>query len=82
MPTGIILAYSVPDGAQVLIDGSVTPSMFGFARTPAIISEVAAGTRNVTFRLPGYTEVTIPTSVPQGGSSTVTAILIPTKRPT
>ena len=79
MPTGIILVYSIPDGAQVLIDGSIAPSMFGFARTPALIREVAAGTRNVTFRLPGYAEVTIPTEVPQGGSSTVTAILVPIK---
>jgi hypothetical protein len=79
MPTGIILAYSIPDGAQVLIDGTIAPSMFGFARTPALIREVAAGTRNVTFRLPGYAEITIPTEVPQGGSSTVTAIMIPTK---
>jgi hypothetical protein len=79
MPTGIILAYSIPDGAQVLIDGSIAPSMFGFARTPAIIREVAAGIRNVTFRLPGYDEVTISTEVPQGGSSTATAILVPTK---
>ena len=79
MPTGIILAYSIPDGAQVLIDGSMAPSMFGFARTPALIREVAAGTRNITFRLPGYSEVTIPTEVPQGGSSTVTGILVPIK---
>ncbi len=65
MPTGIILAYSIPNGAQVSIDGSIAPTMFGFARTPAIINEVAADTCNVTFRLPGYAEVTIPTEVPQ-----------------
>ena len=79
MPTGMILAYSVPNGAQVLIDGSVASSMFGFARTPAIIHEVAAGTRYVTFRLPGYQEIIIPVEIPQGGASTVTAILIPIK---
>lgn len=79
MPTGMILAYSVPDGAQVFIDGSVASSIFGIARTPAIIREVSAGTRNVTFRLPGYKEITVSTEVPQGGASTVTAILIPTK---
>jgi hypothetical protein len=75
MPTGGILAYSIPDGAQVLIDGSVEPTMFGFARTPAMIKEIAAGIRRVTFRLPGYTEITMSTEVPQGGYSTVTAIL-------
>lgn len=79
MPTGGILAYSIPDGAQVLIDGSIAPSMFGFARTPTVINEVAAGIRNVTFRLPGYAEITISTVVPQGGYSTVTAILQPEK---
>lgn len=75
MPTGTILAYSIPDGAQVLIDGSIAPTMFGFARTPAIIHEVAAGKHNVTFKMPGYIDETLSTDVPQGGYTTVTAIL-------
>jgi len=79
MPTGTILAYSIPDGAQVLIDGSVAPTRFGFARTPATIDHVSAGTRNVTFKLPGYVDMTISTEVPQGGYKTVTAILHPVK---
>jgi len=77
MPTGTILAYSIPDGAQVLIDGSVAPTMFGFARTPAMIHEISAGVHNITFRLPGYSEETLSASVPQGGYTTVTAILRP-----
>lgn len=80
MPTGTILAYSIPDGAQVLVDGSIAPTRFGFARTPAIIDQVSAGTHNVTFRLPGYVDVTMSTDVPQGGFTTVTAILQPTTK--
>jgi hypothetical protein len=75
MPTGSILAYSIPDGAQILIDGFVAPTTFGFARTPAIIHEVSAGNHIVTFKLPGYIDMTISTEVPQGGYSTITAIL-------
>ena len=75
MPTGTILAYSIPDGAQILLDGSIAPTMFGFARTPALISGVFAGVHNVTFRLPGYSDIIMTVEVPQGGYSTVTAIL-------
>lgn len=79
MPTGIILAYSIPDGAQVFIDGFIAPTMFGYARTPSLIDKVSAGIHNVTFKLPGYADTTLSTSVPQGGYSTVTAILNPIK---
>ena len=76
MPTGTILAYSIPDGAEVLVDGNRTPSKFGgTARTPAIIPDVAADRHSVTFILNGYHEETIYVDIPQGGYSTVTAIL-------
>ncbi len=75
MPTGIILAYSVPDGADVFINGVNIPSRFGSARTPSIIPEVPAGKNDVTFRLYGYREETKSVYVQQGGYSTVTAIL-------
>jgi len=77
MPTGAILAYSIPTGAQVLVDGIQQPTMFGFARTPAVMHEIPAGIRNVTFILPGYENVNISTDVPQGGYSTITAIMNP-----
>ncbi len=77
MPTGTILAYSIPDGAQVLVDGGVVPTMFGFARTPTIIHEVAAGTHSITFRIPGYIDERLFTEVPQGGYTTITAIMRP-----
>jgi hypothetical protein len=77
MPTGIILAYSTPDGAEVLIDNTSAFTRFGTARTPAIIPQVSADTHNVTFRLYGYVEKTMSVQVQQGGYSTVTAILDP-----
>ena len=77
MPTGIILAYSIPDGAQVFIDGFSAPTSFGYARTPAMISGISADTHNVTFRLPGYIDETKTISVPQGGYTSVTGILRP-----
>lgn len=77
MPTGIILAYSIPDGADVLIDNASTFSRFGTARTPALIPGISAGTHNVTFKLPGYIEKTMSIQLQQGGYATVTAILDP-----
>lgn len=79
MPTGIILAYSVPDGADVLVDGSLQLTSFGTARTPAMMSQVPAGTHNITFRLHGYIEETKSVDVPQGGYTTVYAVLRPIK---
>lgn len=77
MPTGTILAYSIPDGAEVFVDGSSLPTRFGIARTPAMIPEVFAGTHNITFRLTGYIDEIKSVSVPQGGYTTVYAILRP-----
>lgn len=77
MPTGIIMAYSIPDGAQVLIDGTMMFTTFGAARTPAIIPEIPAGMRTVTFMLPGYVNFTKTVEVPQGGYATVYGILYP-----
>ena len=79
MPTGTILAYSIPDGAEVLVDGSSPPTRFGTARTPAMIPEVFAGTHNIIFRLPGYIDEVKSINVPQGGYSTVYAVLLSTK---
>ena len=77
MPTGIIMAYSIPDGAQVFIDGVPQPTRFGIARTPTLIPEVPAGIRNVTFTLSGYSSDTKTINVPQGGYATVYGILHP-----
>jgi hypothetical protein len=79
MPTGIILAYSIPDGAQVFVDGYTESTGFGITRTPAMIHDVYAGTRVLTFVLPGYKNVTISIDLQQNGYSTVTAIMYPDK---
>ena len=79
MPTGTILAYSIPDGAQVFVDRIAMPTSFGFARTPTIIPEISAGTHDVTFILPGYIKQTKSVTVAQGGYATVYAILQPSK---
>jgi hypothetical protein len=81
MPTGTVLAYSIPDGADVLIDGAPVSTRFGAARTPALIPEVSAGTHNVTFRLHGYAEKTMVVQLQQGGYSTITAILNTVTKP-
>jgi len=77
MPTGTILAYSIPDGADVYVDGISLPTRFGSARTPALIPEISAGTHDVTFRLSGYIDETKTVSVEQGGYATIYAILRP-----
>lgn len=79
MPMGGILAYSVPDGAQVLIDGKEEYSIFGVARTPAIIRDISASTHSITFRLLGYKDITMSIRVPQGGYANIAAIMIPAK---
>jgi hypothetical protein len=81
MPTGTVLAYSVPDGAEILIDNAPVSSRFGSARTPAIIPEVSGGTHNITFRLYGYVEKIMVIQVQQGGYATITAILNPETKP-
>lgn len=77
MPTGIILAYSIPDGADVYVDGVALPTRFGIARTPAMIPGISAGTHDVTFRLSGYIGETKTVSIEQGGYATIYAILRP-----
>ena len=81
MPTGTIAAYSIPDGAGVYIDGTILFTRFGLARTPAVIPEVPAGIRNITFTLPGYAEETKIVEIMQGSYVTVYAILHPTTKP-
>lgn len=77
MPTGTILAYSIPDGADVYVDGIALPTRFGVARTPTMIPGVFAGRHDVTFRLVGYIGETKTVSIEQGGYASVYAILRP-----
>lgn len=77
MPTGIILAYSIPDGADVYVDGISLPTRFGTARTPAMIPGISAGTHDISFRLSGYRGETKTVRIEQGGYATVYAVLRP-----
>jgi hypothetical protein len=75
MPTGIVLAYSVPDGASIFMDNIAVFTRFGAARTPALIPQISAGEHNIAFKLSGYTEKLMRIQVQQGGYTTVSAIL-------
>jgi hypothetical protein len=77
MPTGTVLAYSIPDGADVYVDGMALPTRFGIARTPALIPGIYAGSHDITFRLAGYISTTKTVRIEQGGYATVYAILVP-----
>lgn len=77
MPTGTILAYSIPEGADVLVDGISYPSVFGVSRTPTMVPQIPAGNHTVTFRLSGYIEEIRTVNVSPGGYAAVTAVLRP-----
>lgn len=81
MPTGTISAYSIPDGADVYIDGIAIPAQYGApARTPTIIPGISAGTHDVTFRLSGYVDEVKTVDVIQGGWTSITAVFHPIKK--
>lgn len=70
------MAYSVPDNAEIYIDG--TPAIYPsgkIMKTPIMISDVPVGIHYVTFRFPGYTEETKVADVREGQWTDVDAIL-------
>lgn len=70
------MAYSVPEGAEIYIDGS--PAIYpsgGIIITPAMIREIPVGTHYVTFKLLGYVEDTKIAEVREGQWTDVDAIL-------
>ena len=76
MPTGSIFAVSVPTGALLYIDESPVLDIGGqIARAPIIITGISAGTRYVTFVLPGYITETKSTYIAEGQWADVDAIL-------
>ena len=57
--TGAIKAYSFPDGANIYIDDNpVRDSSGQIVKAPVVITDVPAGARRVTFRMPGMMEET------------------------
>lgn len=76
MTGGGIMAYSVPEGAEIYIDGS--PAIYpsgGTITTPAMIKEIPVGMHYITFKFPGYVEETKITDVIEGQWADVDAIL-------
>ena len=77
--TGMIRVYSDPDGANVYIDGNpVRDSSGQLAKTPVIITDVPAGVRYVTFRMPGMMEEMETVDVGPGSYSNAYATMRPT----
>lgn len=62
---------SVPDGASLVVNGEYR------GKTPMTISDLAAGTYNVTFSRFGFVEVSTPVLVQPGKLSEVNATLLP-----
>ncbi len=55
--TGTIRVYSFPDGANIYIDDNAVRDQSGqIVKAPVVITDVPAGARRVTFRMPGYME--------------------------
>ena len=76
--TGEIRVYSDPDGANIYIDGNPVRNSSGqLARTPVIITDVPAGVRYVTFRMPGMMEETETVDVGPGSYSNAYATMRP-----
>jgi hypothetical protein len=59
-PKGFLYIYSIPSNAVIVIDGT------GRGHTNKLVSDVAAGTRNLTLTKPGYQTKTIVVDVPPG----------------
>jgi hypothetical protein len=70
IPGGMDLR-SVPDGASLMVNGEYR------GKTPMTISELAAGTYNVTFSHFGFVELSTPVLVQPGKLSEVNATLLP-----
>lgn len=70
--TGTLKVYSFPDGANVYIDGKLIGS------TPIIVTDVPAGARRVTFKMPGMMDEEKIVDIHPGAWSEVDATMRPT----
>lgn len=76
--TGTVKAYSFPDGAEIYVDGRPAMTPTGeIAKTPVTITNVPAGVRQVTFRMPGHLEEMKLVDVEEGAWSDVSATMRP-----
>jgi hypothetical protein len=69
--TGGMDLRSVPEGASLMVNGEYR------GKTPMTVSDLAAGTYNVTFSRFGFVEVSMPVLVQPGKLSEVNATLLP-----
>ncbi len=76
--TGAIMAYSFPDGASMYIDDNPVRDPSGqIAKAPVFITDVPAGARRITFRMPGMMEESKIVDVEPGAWSDVYATMRP-----
>ena len=68
--TGSVSVSSTPSGAQILLDGALQKS-----RTPAMLTNIEAGSHELVLRLSGYKDAQRSISVTAGGTSSVTVTL-------
>lgn len=75
---GVLQACSEPEGADIYIDGNpVLDQSENMVRTPATITGIPDGVRQVTFTMDGYFDEIIPVEVYPGECSDVTATMRP-----
>lgn len=76
--TGVLKAYSFPDGAEVYIDERPAMTPEGqIAKTPVTITNVPAGARQVTFKMPGHIDEMKLVDIEAGAWSEVSATMRP-----
>lgn len=76
--TGSIRIYSVPEGAEIYIDGDPLRDTSGnIAKTPLILNNVNVWPHWVIFKMPGYFDEIKLVGVIEGRMSDVYAVMLP-----
>lgn len=78
IPYGYLVANTIPDGAEIYVDGQPIFSTVGkVLATPASILGIVVGKHTVTFRKKGYSDTNIEIYIENGLYSDASAVLIP-----
>lgn len=76
VPYGHIVANTIPDGAEVYLDGQpIFDSLGLIAKTPVTILDIVTGIHKVTFKKQGYFDENVNVSIQNGLYSDVGAVL-------
>lgn len=76
VPYGHIVANTIPDGAEVYVDGQpVFDSLGRVATTPVTVLDISAGIHKVTFKKQGYFDDNVDVLIQNGLYSDVSAVL-------